>query len=139
MSKTLIELLEPALICRMMRMGADVAPFADGDEFSGFRFVYGGSPGEWRTNLRHALTSLSALERRCGESDDIDETREVIYSIWNAMRRSDDAALKRILRYAVDRWPVADAFPLPEPEEGEGNLDSIAVKAANAYRNGGGR
>lgn len=137
MSKSLIEQFEPALIHRMMRMGADVSPFADGDEFAGFRFSHGGSPGEWRTNLRYALTSLTAAERRCSETDDIEETREIIYSIWNAMRRSDDAAFKRIVRYAIHKWPVPDAFQLPELEAREGNLDAIVTKAADAYRDGG--
>ena len=51
MSKTLIEQFEPALIHRMLRLGANVDRFADGDEFGGFRFLHGGTPSEWRTNL----------------------------------------------------------------------------------------
>lgn len=137
MSKTLIEMFEPALICRMMRIGADVAPFADGDEFSGFRFLYGGMPSEWRTNLSMALKSLTELEQRCGENEGIEETREVIYSIWNAMRRSDDAALKRVLRYAVNQWPVPQPFPRPELVPEKSNLEAITVKAADVYRDGG--
>lgn len=135
MSKTLVEQFEPALIHRMLRIHADVDPFADGDEFAGFRFRYGGMPSEWRSNLSMALDSLKNLEKRNGSNSDIEETREVIYSIWNAMRRSDDAAFKRILRYAVDQWSVPDAFPSPERAREE-NYDSIAIKAADAYRNG---
>ena len=136
MSKTLIEQFEPALIHRMLRLGANVDRFADGDEFGGFRFLHGGTPSEWRTNLHLALESLRELEARTGGSDEIEQVREIIYSILNAMRRSDNAALKRVLRYAVNRWPAPNLFEPPRASAAEDHLEQITAKAAEAYRDG---
>lgn len=136
MSKTLIERFESVLAHRMLRLGANVERFAESDGFDDFRFRYGGMPSEWRTNLRMALDSLSELERQRGGNDEIEGIREVIYSIWNAMRRSDQATLKRVLRHAVGHWRVPTSDVLPPPAEHD-HVEQIAAKAADAYRNGG--
>ena len=139
MSKALIKQFEPALAHRMIRLGASVERFAESDGFDDFRFRYGGTPSEWRTNLRMALDSLSELERQRGGNDEIEQIREIVYSILSAMRRSDKAALQRVLRYAVDRWPVPSLLDPPRPPAVEDRLEQIAAKASEAYRDGGAR
>lgn len=62
----------------------------------------------------HGARSLEDLERRTGGSSEIEETREVIYSTWNETHRSDDAALKRVLRNTVDSSPVPNVFEPPD-------------------------
>lgn len=101
--------------------------------------MHGGTPSEWRTNLHLALESLRELEARTGGSDEIEQVREIIYSIWNAMRRADDAALRRVLRYAVDSWRVPNLLEPPPPPAAVDRFEQVTAKAAEAYRDGGAR
>lgn len=62
----------------------------------------------------------------------IEEVPEVIHSIWNAMRRSEDAAWKQVLRYAIDRPPILDRPPRVERTDRD-ELEAIGLRTADAY------
>ena len=90
------------------RIGADTSRFATTESNGDRHFRESGSPGEWRGNLYEALRSLYDLDKSSKEPWSLSapgyELRETILATINAMKRSDDAAFRRILAYAVGRW-----------------------------------
>ncbi len=99
--------------------------------------MHGGSPSEWRTNfvlIRKALFAAEQSDIVAANNMEVEEVREITYAVVNAMRRSDNAAFKRIMRYAVDRWPVreqADPY-FPDLDEDE-RLEQLSTRIAEAY------
>lgn len=125
----------------MQQVGADTSRLEDRSLTLGVNgFRHGGSPSEWRTNLRLIRESLDDLERRnpgAKEDGKTEELREITYAVVNAMRRSDDAAFKRILRWTVERFPVPDPFGdtvVERQKDAEERFDRLTTRIADAYK-----
>lgn len=141
MAERLMKRFERSMVHAMERIGADTSEFAsEANVFPVPCFRYGGMPGEWRSNLILIRESLDELERRKSHMKDdatANQIREITHAVVNAMRRSDNAAFNRILRWTVEQYPVLDPFVL-EPKEREPEVNStrfarLSEAIADAY------
>ncbi len=86
------------------------------------RFRHGGMPSEWRSNLFQMTDELKRLKleeadayRAVGGDEMIDTAQAIV----DSMRRSDEAGLKRILKWAATRWGDFDLGVLEYPRLAE--------------------
>jgi hypothetical protein len=108
-SRSLVRRFEIAIATCFLQLGLDTSKFVVIAEDGEPVFRQGGSPGEWRSNVDEALKVLYEFDQRNSEKPwnivaKGAPLREAMLSVVNAMKRSDDAALGRIMRYAVAEW-----------------------------------